>query len=47
MRPLASREATLQQQLQTVREIYARHGLNHSGIDALAPLIDNFEIRIP
>lgn len=47
MRPLASRQATLQQQLQTVREIHARHGLDHSGIDALAPLIDNFEIRIP
>ena len=43
----AQRQATLQQQLPTVREIYARHDLDHSGIDALTPLIDNFEIRIP
>ena len=37
----------LQQQSQTAREVYTRHDLDHTSIDALAPLIENFEIRIP
>lgn len=47
MKSLTSRQATLQQQLQVVRDIHARHNLDQSRIDELAPLIEHFEIRIP
>ncbi len=44
---LESRQATLQQQLQTASDIYARHNLDQSRIEDLRPLITHFEIRIP
>lgn len=44
---LVSHQATLQQQLPTVGDIYARHSLDKTQIDELAPLIKHFEIRIP
>lgn len=47
MTSLASRQTTLQRQLQAVRDIHARHGLDQNRIDELAPLIEHFEIRIP
>lgn len=47
MTALASRQITLQRQLQAVRDIYARHDLDQNCIDELAPLIRHFEIRIP
>lgn len=47
MTSLASHQATLQRQLPTVRDIHARHGLDASRVDELAPLIEHFEIRIP
>ena len=47
MTSLISRQTTLQQQLQTVRDIYVRHSLSLSRIDEIAPLITHFEIRIP
>lgn len=47
MTSLAARQATLQRQLPMVRDIHARHGLDASRVDELAPLIEHFEIRIP
>jgi predicted GTPase len=47
MTSLASRQATLQRQLPTVHDIFARHGLDASRVDELAPLIERFEIRVP
>lgn len=47
MTSLAFRQATLQRQLPEVRDIHARHGLDPSRINALAPLIAHFEIRLP
>ena len=47
MASLASRQTTLQIQLQVARDIHAHHGLHVSRIDELAPLIEHFEIRIP
>jgi predicted GTPase len=47
MTTLASRQTTLQRQLQAVRDIHARHNLDQNRIDELAPLIAHFEIRIP
>lgn len=47
MTSLASRQTTLQRQLQSVRDIHARHGLDQNRIDELVPLIEHFEIRIP
>lgn len=47
MTSLATRQATLQRQLPIVRDIHARHGLDTSRVDELAPLIEHFEIRIP
>lgn len=47
MTSLASRQITLQRQVQVVRDIYARHNLDQSRIDELVPLIEHFEIRIP
>lgn len=44
---LDSRQATLQRQLSTVRDIHVRNGLDANRIDELAPLIEHFEIRIP
>jgi predicted GTPase len=41
------RKTTLQRQLQAVRDIHARYGLDQSRIDELSPLIEHFEIRIP
>lgn len=34
----AQRQATLQQQFQTAREVCTRHDLDHTGIDALVSL---------
>jgi len=45
--PIALRQAALQRQLPTVREIHARHGLDVSRFDELAAYIERFEIRIP
>lgn len=47
MTSLLSRQTTLQRQLPVVRTIYARHELDLSHIDGLAPLIEHFEIRLP
>lgn len=47
MTSLASRQITLQRQLQAVRDIHARHDLDQSRIDELVPLIEHFEIRVP
>jgi len=47
MTSLASRQITLQRQLQAVRDIHARHNLDQNHIDELAPIIEHFEIRIP
>lgn len=47
MTSLPSRQATLQNQLPLLRDIYARHGLDQTCIDELAPLIAHFEIRMP
>lgn len=47
MTSLVSRQGMLQQQLQTVRDIHARYGLDQNRIDELSPLIEHFEIRIP
>jgi len=47
MTSLASRQTTLQKQLPAVRGIHARHGLDLGRIEALAALIEHFEIRIP
>jgi len=47
MTTLATRQTTLQRQLPAVRELHARHGLDQSRIDELAPLVEHFEIRIP
>ncbi|CBL44887.1 Hypothetical protein HDN1F_13040 [gamma proteobacterium HdN1] len=47
MTAFTARQATLQRQLSTVREIHARHDLNASRIEELAPLIEHFEIRVP
>lgn len=44
---LALRQATLQQQLPAVRDIYARHGLDQSRLEELSLLIGHFEIRMP
>lgn len=47
MTSLASRQITLQRQLQAVRDIHARHDLDQNRIDELVPLIEHFEIRVP
>lgn len=47
MTELVSLQATLQRQLQTVRDIHTRHGLDLTRIDDISPLIDHFEIHIP
>ncbi len=47
MASLLSSQITLQRQLTAVRDIYARHDLDLSRIDAIAPLIEHFEMRIP
>lgn len=47
MTSLAARRITLQRQIQTVRDIHARHGIEQNRIDELVPLIEHFEIRIP
>lgn len=47
MSPFARRQALIQRQLPAARELFARHDLEQSGIDALAPLIAHFEIRVP
>lgn len=47
MNSISSRQGILQRQLQAVRDVYARHGIDQNGIDELSPLIEHFEIRIP
>lgn len=47
MDALASRQKILQRQLQAVRDIQGRHGLDQNGINQISPLIAHFEIRIP
>ena len=47
MTAFTSRQQILQEQMRAVRDIHARHGLDPSGLDALAPLIKHFEIRVP
>lgn len=47
MNLLDSRQGTLQRQLSTVRNIFARHDLDLSRIDELSSLIEHFEIRVP
>lgn len=44
---LPVRQALLQAQLPQVREIFQRHGLDLTQLDALSPLINRFEIRVP
>jgi predicted GTPase len=44
---LAARQAILQRQMPPLRALLTRHGLESSRLDALAPLVDHFEIRIP
>jgi len=46
---LAARQAILQRQMPPLRALLARHGLESesSRLDALAPLVDHFEIRVP
>lgn len=44
---LSSYQTTLQQQLSSVRDIYARHGFDLGHVNELAPLIEHFEIRLP
>jgi len=47
MTSLASRQITLQRQLQAVRDIHLRYDLDQNRIDELALLIEHFEIRVP
>lgn len=47
MNSLVSRQNTLREQLQAVRDIHLRHDLDPSRINGLAALIEHFEIRIP
>lgn len=47
MTTLASRQITLQRQLQAVRDIHVRYGLDQNRIDELVPLLEYFEIRVP
>lgn len=47
MTSLPFRQITLQRQLQAVRDIFARHGLDQERVDELSALIEHFEIRIP
>lgn len=44
---LPARQALLQAQLPQVRDIFQRHGLDLTQLDALSPLINHFEIRVP
>lgn len=44
---LPARQALLQGQLPQAREIFQRHGFDQTQLDALIPLINNFEIRVP
>ena len=40
-------QTKLQSQLPKVRELYKRRGFDVTRIETLAPLIENFEIRVP
>lgn len=44
---LPARQALLQGQIPQVRDIFQRYEFDQTQLDALIPLIDNFEIRVP
>lgn len=43
----AARQATLQKQVPSVLEICQKHGLETTRIEALRPLVEHFELRVP